>query len=274
MGLRKGKVAEDVKAAAEETPPFTPDAVPTSAVEPAPAPAPAVAPVTTEPVSQNAAANVVATQAAPAPAPVAVVNPPAQLPATRAAGAIPMVATGVQAQLEFEGFAGLNFGFGSFPMISLQNNGQFQSSEGGSLGTEFYVSVLGSVPKWIYKNNQKGPAEDFFYTFDKITAVNGESCESILDGWRARGWQWELKQYLDVQAQLVTNDEDNGCIVLLSVPPTSIAKFSGYIATVRGRHNKNVKAVITRVYLGELVTKVKHPFHPWAFAYHGDMPQQ
>jgi hypothetical protein len=260
MGLRKGNVDVDVAAAAEETP------QPAPAPAAAPAPAPAPTPVTTAAPAQEAAAAEAMTQAAPAAAPVAVYNPPPQVPATMTPGATSIQTSAIQAELSQDGFAGTEFGFGSFPLISLQNNGTFQSSEGGSLGTEFYVNLLGSTPKWIYKNDQKGPAEDFFYTFDNEVSVGGEPVADILEGWKARGWKFEKKKYLDVQAQMVTDDEDNGTLVLLSIPPTSINKFSGYLATVKGRHGLDLKSAITRCHLGEQVTKVKHPFHPWAFS--------
>ena len=275
MGLRKGNVEVNVADAVGETPPpFKPDEV-QAAPAPAPqaAPAPAPAPTQTAPVAQEQAAAIVAAQAAPAPAPVAVDNPPTQVPATRTPAATALAPSGVGGALEESGFHGLDFGFGSFPMITLQNDGTYQSSEGGSLGSDFYCILLGSTPKWIYKNDQKGPAEDFFYTFDREFSVQGEPIDDILAGWKQKGWEHEVKKYLDVQAQLVTDDDDNGTIVLLSVPPTSITKFSGYAATVAGRHKRNLSAVITHVTLGDKVTKVKYPFHPWAFSFHGDAAQ-
>lgn len=274
MGLRKGNVVADVAAAVEQTPPFDAEGAAVAAPPPvatvAAAPAPAPAPVVTAPVAQEQAAAVVATQAAPSAAPVAVANPPTQVPATRTPAATAVATSGVGGALEASGFAGLDFGFGSFPMITLQNDGTYQSSEGGSLGSDFYCQLLGSTPKWIYKNDQKGPAEEFFYTFDREFSVQGEPIDEILAAWRAKGWEHEVKKYLDVQAQLVTTDEDNGTLVLLSIPPTSITKFSGYAATVAGRHNRDLTSVVTHITLGDKVTKVKYPFHPWAFSFHGD----
>ena len=285
MGLRKGNVTVDAAAAKEETPPFdtsvvaevpAPAAAPAPAVAAVPAPAPAPAPVATAPVAQEQAAAVVAAQVAPAPAPVvSATPPPTQVPATRTEGAVAVQnsveTAGVQSALASQGFDGLDYGFGAFPVITLQNDGTFQSSEGGSLGRDFYCCILGSTPKWIYKNDQKGAAEDFFYTFDREFSVQGEPIDTILAGWKAKGWKHEVKKYLDVQAQLVTQDEDNGTLVLLSISPTSITKLSGYLATVAGRHGKQVNAVITHIQLGEKVTKVKYPFHPWSFSLHGDM---
>jgi hypothetical protein len=280
MGLRKGNVEPDVSAAVAETPtpPFDANTVPPPVVPVQPAvaavPVPAAVPAQTTPIVQEQAAAVAATQAAPAAAPVAVANPPTQVPATRTPAATSVQTEGVEGALHDLGFDGLDFGFGSFPMISLQNNGTFQSSEGGSLGTEFECCVLGSKPKWIYKNDQKGPAEDFFYTFDRVVSVQGELIEDILngpEGWASKGWKHEVKKYVEAQAQLITDDEDNGSLVLLSISPTSITKFSGYVATISGRYKKSPASVVTRVHLGDEVTKVKYPFHPWAFDFVRDM---
>jgi hypothetical protein len=177
-----------------------------------------------------------------------------------------MISGGATQALAESGFEGLEFGFGAFPIITLQNTGQFESSEGGVLGSSFNVILLGSKTKWICKNDQKGPAEDFFYSFDRETALSGEDAQPIIDGWRQRGWKHEWKKYLDVQAQLVTDDEDNGALVMLSIPPTSINRFSGYVATIMGRYQQDITQVVTRCELGEKVTRVKYPFHPWAFS--------
>jgi len=196
------------------------------------------------------------------------------MPATREAGGGALTNVGLGGSvidsLEEDGFDGLEFGFGAFPMVTLQNTGIFELSDGGPLGQDFYCIILGSKAKWIVKNDQKGPLEDFAYTFDKIHTTSGGLIEDKTAEWAAKGWGHEMKKYLDVQAQLVTQDQHNGELVLLSIPPTSVNKFSGYLATVQGRYAKRVKNVITRCHLGDRVTKVKYPFHPWAFTYYGD----
>ena len=275
MPLRKGSVAE---ATPEDhsSPPFEPETQEETVVtgvhqaQNAPPPPPLqTSPSNTSPEAVNAAAANAATQAAPTTQ---------QVPAERIAGAQAMAATASQSggmvqQLAEAGFEGLEFGFGSFPLISLQNNGNFSTSEGGDLGPQFNVIIMGSKSKWIYKNNQKGPAEDFFYSFDQIHALSGEPVQKILSQWKARGWEHEMKKYLDVQAQLVTHegDPENGALVLLSIPPTSIPRFSGYLATLQARHGVTPDKCITTCCLGEKVTKVRHPFHPWAFSYHSNV---
>jgi hypothetical protein len=265
MPLRKGNV-EAVPADQQDvsTPPFEPDAPP----PPAPAaatPPPPPAPESTAPVDQHAAAAAAAQMAAPAVAPQTGVT---QMPAERTAGANAMQAAGhggVANELDAQGFEGLEFGFGSFPIITLQNTGRFESSDGGDMGTSFQCIVLGSKPKWVYKNGAPKQQEDYFYTFDQQTTLGGERVADVLARWQAAGWTPEVKKYLDVQAQLVTNDQDNGTLVLLSIPPTSIPRFSGYLATLRQRNNASPSEVVTTVQLGDKVTKAKHPFHPWAF---------
>jgi len=287
MPLRKGNVVADQAAAVEDAPPF--DAEDTPAVNPvveAPAaeapPPPDVNPVSTVPETQEAAGAAQTRQAAPAreplptthelanktslrgPAPVPQAAAP-QPPAVRQ-GSAPMVSGGVTEALGQAGFEGLEFGFGAFPVVTLQNTGQFETSEGGVLGSSFNCILLGSKAKWICKNDQRGDAEDFFYSFDRVTALTGEDAKTIIDGWTQRGWKHEWKKYLDVQAQMVTDDEDNGALVMLSIPPTSINRFSGYVATVIGRYQQEITQVVTRCELGEKVTKVRYPFHPWSFS--------
>lgn len=214
------------------------------------------------------AATQVAAPATTAPVPAA----EAQLPAERAQANTALVNSSAttQQQLEDMGFEGLNFGFGSFPIISLQNEGHFESSEGGSLDQEFYCVLGASKNKFIYKNNAQGKDEDFCYSYDQEFAVSGERLDDIIAAWKANGYTFEKKPYLDVQATLRTNDEDDGTLILLSVPKTSIPRFSGYVATQMAQ-GKVPSSYMTRVYMGDKVTKVKHPFYPWAFKFYADL---
>ena len=300
MALRRGNIELDQAGAAEAPPTFDMQdpgagsppqaAAPAQATPPGQVPPPqqatpvqatpppqATAPATTAPQEQARAADVVATQVAPNPTPVAVEDPPTQLPATREAGAGALTTAGVgdsmTAALENDGFEGLEFGFGAFPQISLQNNGTFEYSGGGLIGIDFYCIILGSKAKYIYKNGQKKALEDFVYSYDKEYTLQGGLVQAKLDEWVGKGWVPEEKKYLDVQAQIVSNDQHNGELVLLSIPPNSINRFSGYIATVQGRHGKSIKKVITHCYLGDRVTKGEYPFNPWAFAMYGDAPE-
>jgi len=287
MPLRKGNVVADKAAAVEEAPPLEVEQAPgvdpviEDSVTEAPPPPPVNA-TSTVPAAQEEAGTAQLQQAAPVqdplptthelakttslrgPAPVPQAAAP-QPPAVRQ-GSAPMVSGGVTEALGQAGFEGLEFGYGAFPIVTLQNTGQFETSEGGVLGSSFNCVLLGSKAKWICKNDQRGDAEDFFYSFDRVTTLSGDDVQSIINGWKERGWNSEWKKYLDVQAQMVTDDEDNGALVMLSIPPTSISRFSGYVATVMGRYQQDITQVVTRCELGEKVTKGRYPFHPWSFS--------
>lgn len=277
MGLRKGTAVQSKPEAVKETV----DGIDTSikddepappAPEPAQAQAAAPAQEDPPPPADDVDADVTTTERAAqeeaiARSQVAQASPQAGTAMT--AAQTQAMATAVQTgnmkqQLAAQGFEGLNFGFGSFPIITLQNTGRFESSEGGDMGTEFTCILLGSKEKWIFKNDAKGAAEDFCYSYDGVYATSGELVDDIIKGWEANGFKHEKKPYLDVQATLVTDDEDDGALVLLSIPKTSINRFSGYVAMLAAR-GLEAKEVVTKISLGDKVTKVPHPFHPWKF---------
>lgn len=170
--------------------------------------------------------------------------------------------------LAAEGFNGLEFGFGSFPTVSLQNDGKFASSDGWAERTEFDCIILSTVEKFIYKNGlaQGDPKEDFFYSYDGITTTSGEPVADKIAEWEANGWTAQKKKYLDAQAQMVGGDCD-GELAVLSVPTSSIPRLSGYLATVQMKHGVTPSMAVTRVYCGDKVAKAKFPFYPWAFSF-------
>ena len=169
------------------------------------------------------------------------------------------------AQLANDGFDGLDMGFGAFPMVALQNTGDFTSSGGWELGTEFDCVVMSSKNKYICKT--KGTTEDdedFFYSYDKVVTTTGEPFETKTEEWKEKGWGYEWKDYLEVSGQIHGGDH-GGELILLSIPKTSIARFSGYLASIKLKHGCSPSEVITRIYRGDKVTKSKYPFFPWAF---------
>lgn len=171
-------------------------------------------------------------------------------------------------KLADEGFHGLTVGPGAFPQITLQNEGEFHSSEGWEMGTEFLCQVMGSREKYIVKNTKcEQRDEDFVYTYDQKTNVNsGEPIERTLKEWADNGWGYEVKPYLEVSAMLLDGDHE-GELVLLSIPPSGISRFSGYCVRLEFK-GKNPADVVTRVFVGGKVDrgKGKQSFYPWAFA--------
>ena len=187
-----------------------------------------------------------------------------------------MVTPGGQAgaldALQVAGFEGLNIGFGSFPIVSLKNEGMFQSTEGWELGQAFDCILMGSKEKFIVKNGQAEPNDAFFYTYDKMYQVSGKPCADTINEWRAKGWVEQWSPYLDVAVQLVGGDHDSE-LVILSIPKASINKYSGYTTGLWMKDKLLPTQVLTRCYRGDKVTRVKFPFYPWNFTKMQTLPQ-
>ena len=162
--------------------------------------------------------------------------------------------------LAAQGFAGLDFGFGSLPIVSL-DQGSFKMSDGTSLGEEFYCQMQQSRPKLLFKTalDQKDPRHSLCYSYDGITDTKGASVQAQIDAWARMGISHEKKQYLEVFALLTNQDT-----VLLSVPPTSVRRFSALIATMAGR-GLPVTETWVKVFKGPKVTNTAVAFVPWAF---------
>ena len=165
---------------------------------------------------------------------------------------------------EEEGFAGLEFdSYGVFPLIKL-DQGEFQTSEGESLGTEFFCTMIRSRPKFLYRTNlpRDDARNEVAYSYDNVTAANGTPLEAIYAGWRAKGLEpdTQVTRYIEVTAKL----EPTGRLVLLSVPQASISNLSSYWAQLKFK-GQSLSAVTTKVYKGKKIERVKNPFFPWAF---------
>ena len=91
---------------------------------------------------------------APAVAPQTAVAPVPAAEAPAAQSLMPagtqQAAGGVLRELEAQGFEGLDIGFGSFPMVRLQDQ-TFSTNEGDTLGNTFLCIIHGSRTKWLYK---------------------------------------------------------------------------------------------------------------------------
>ena len=163
--------------------------------------------------------------------------------------------------LAAEGFAGLDFGFGSLPLVSL-DQGAFKTSDGATLGVEFWALLKQSRPKFLFKTAlaDNDPRSALVYSYDGLADVKGESIQAKLEAWARQGISYEKKQYLEVVAQLA-----NQATVLLSIPPTSVRRLSGVLANIRSRGGA-IDQTWVRVHIGPKVTNVPKPFSPWGFS--------
>jgi hypothetical protein len=159
-----------------------------------------------------------------------------------------------------EGFDGLDFdSFGTFPVIALKR-GSYKTSNGEDLGQSFNCYITSSRPKYLYKTKvpDNDPRSDVCYSYDQQTS-NGKELHDIFADWASKGCQYEMKKYLELTVTM-----EDGRLMYLSVPPTSISRFSAFTAE---RLMKRLKAATTlvRVGIGPEVTKTVFPFNPLSF---------
>lgn len=224
-----------------------------------------------QPAAQAAAAQPAATQTAQVQETVQVTD--AAVPAVQAQAGNTLPAVQKPQPINKEaladmGFEGLSFGHGAFPQIVL-TDGEFEcSTDQVKLGKQFSATMSTSRSKHIYKNvGAKREEEDFFYSYDKEFATDGTPVAVYIQAWKDKGWDYEVKTYLDVTAQITNcpaTPTYNGKLVLLSIPPASLPRFSGHIATMQA-FGKDPREVPTVVSVGPKVTKAVQPFYPWQF---------
>lgn len=161
---------------------------------------------------------------------------------------------------EAQGLVGLDFNqYGVLPNCSL-NQGQFKLSDGSSLGTEFRCVIQETKPKFLYKTSVQDtdPRHSVAYTYDHKT-TNNKDLQEIIKGWAAQGMGYDVKNYLEMTCVL-----EDGRIILLSVPQTSISRFTQHVIQVTASR-RLLSQVTTKVGIGPLVTKAVKPFSPLSF---------
>lgn len=158
------------------------------------------------------------------------------------------------------GMEGLDFDrFGVTPIVAL-DKGSFKVNDGRNFGSEFFCRIQETKPKFVYKPNipDNDPRMKVHYSYDEKT-VNGKELSAILQDWASQGLSYERKQYLEAVCVL-----DDGDVVLLSVPPTSISRMSSFVQRcILSR--KLLPQVRCRVGIAPEVTKAARPFTPISF---------
>ncbi len=189
---------------------------------------------------------------------------------TGTAVAAPSGAGSAVREIQDQGFEGTEVGFGSFPQVVL-HEGQFKANE-TEMGKSFEAVLYGSRAKYVYKNGAQGKEEEFAFSYDQQFDTAGRPIANLLANWRAKGFQpKEPSKYLEVQAMIVSDGPFKDDFVLLSIPPASVNRLSGFLVTQRAKYpSKVLQELRVKVFVGEKVTKTAYPFYPWAFA---DMPE-
>ena len=164
-------------------------------------------------------------------------------------------------QMADQGFEGLEVGFYSYTTVKLANEGRFETGEGVELGKSLKVKLMESKRKFVFNNSEDENVAEFSY--DRLHNTKGELLQPIFDEWAQEGGRQIEKKYLDVTCAIIEG-ELAGEIVILSVSPSGVAKFTGYVGKLNYA-KLDLREVVTECYVGSKVTTVPKPFYPWAF---------
>lgn len=164
-----------------------------------------------------------------------------------------VAANQVISQAADNGFDGLELGFGSFPMIKLENEGQFADSDDNELGKHIRAVLQQSTPVYLYKQegNEDGPIA-YSYDRENLTSYKGsegddfKTVAEIKAAWVEEGYDLEEKKYLEVVATVCEDHEEfiegdvpeglediEGETVMFRLAPASLKAFSGKVATLQ-----------------------------------------
>lgn len=173
---------------------------------------------------------------------------------------------------EDDGFGALDdqIGFGSFPMVKLDKN-KFvvERAEFDTLD----VRLMSARPKYAFKakvdSNPKTKASDddpMVYSYDGTSATSGISLDAIKKEWAAQGFMHaEKSTYMECAAEVISDNQYKGRIVLLNVAPASTKRLGGYRAEVRLKGH-NLSDVVTTIFPGDKIEiDSKKNFYPWNF---------
>jgi hypothetical protein len=127
-------------------------------------------------------------------------EPAQQAVATRPQGGS-MVTGSLEGTAADDGFEGLDFGFGSFPICKL-DDGVFVAND-EEMGDSFTCVIQSSKKKILYRTIV-GPNEtpQLAYTYDDEFTTKSERVADVLADWKRGGDKYTRKEYLDVTAFL------------------------------------------------------------------------
>jgi actin-related protein len=178
---------------------------------------------------------------------------------------------------EDDGFSGLALDFTSFDIVKL-DNGEFECSDGSSLGNGFEVVLQQSAPKYTFVSRHKSEDEkEVKYSDDEHADLNDPTIMAAIKQWKEEdGVGYDKKKYLQAAALVVDDKADgvkNNEFVMLQIPPASVGKFSGLPHKAKIKGFTSLKQCVVRVNKGKKVENGGKSFTPWEFtvigAYNG-----
>ena len=171
------------------------------------------------------------------------------------------------------GFEGLELSGMSFDRIKL-HEGQFKlGTEETELGTDIQVVIHSTRKIFVVRQSDDNDAETF-YSYDPkgLTFTDGSSAQEKLEDWLDDGYGTEdspldIREYLEAMATLVNReDEHEGTMVMLSIPPASKARLAGVAAQAYTRFKgATLGQVVTQCSVGKKIGEGQKAFRPWVF---------
>lgn len=135
-------------------------------------------------------------------------------------------------QLEQEGFSDLEVSALSFDRVKL-HEGSFKIGDNEEdLGKNIKFKVMTTRAVYLFSQSDDDDAETFYsYCPNGTTMTDGTSSAERLAEWKADGYEPVSRAYQEAMVELVDReDEWEGSVVSLSIPPASRSKFGGVIS--------------------------------------------
>lgn len=195
---------------------------------------------------------------------------------TKAPVKSPAAGNQFESSMADEGFEGLTLGGLSFEQIRLPAEGQFvigQDEE--ELGKEFNCVIQTTRSRYIVRQSSDQDSE-VFYSYDPSGKTNAEGVDmtDTLNEWAAEGYEKpEIKKYLEIMAIMVDEGERDRAMVMISIPPASVQKVSGFFAQQRMRRRGLPNEYVTTFQVGKKVKVGSNSWFPWSAAHGGEAPE-
>lgn len=178
----------------------------------------------------------------------------------------------VQAQAEM-GYEGLEVGAFSFDRVKLASGTFLLGSDEEDIGKEFNFITLSSRNIYIVARSADEDETEMYYSYCEkgLTKTDGTSTEDILNEWKEDGYGVEgnpisIKKYMEVMAELVDRDDEHeGCMVSLSLPPSALQRFGGVSFQAGRRYNTHIGGVVLEASVGKRAGEGKKAWNPWNF---------
>ena len=172
-----------------------------------------------------------------------------------------------------QGYEGLTLSSMSFDRIKLHEGKFLLGSDETELGTEFDCVVYGTKALYVVRQSTDNDAEAFYsYDPNGKTFTDGTSAREKLEEWAEDGYGTEdspldIRPYLEATVVLVNRDDEyEGEMVMLSIPPASKDRLGGCAAQASMKFNKALlNQVVTRCTVGKKVGEGQRAFKPWTF---------